>query len=493
MALFGRKSSDDQTEQTAAPVVDASKARPWFDRARTVHDASNYEYAVTCWLQGLRYDPGNVDAVEACFKSAAAFLAGRKKTGPSKDQQSNFSGRSPLDRYLAALLESCTNPLDAKAAVKAMESASKLDLAEATHWLGERALTLAVRDRKPRKDLLVRIKDAAKAVGAYDIAAKAGEAAISLDPTDAGLINEIKQLSAEAAMASGGFEETGKAGGFRKRIRDSEKQRILEEESRIVRSEDAATRVIEAAKKDYESRPEDPNSLIRYVRALRARGKPEDEDLAHELLMKGYEQHGQFRFREEAGALRVRQRRRELRALEKKAEAGDEQAVAALKQKRRELLELELQEHLLRVKEYPTDLSIKYETARRLAALGRHEEAIPLLQQAQDDAKLRLRAMTLLGECFSKAGFEQEAVDTFRMALEQADEADDEVVLALRYGLMASLMSKATALRDAAAAEEALKLASAIMLKQFNYRDIRDRREQLQRLVQELRDAEADG
>jgi len=335
LALFGKKkpgeTPDNDTPSSANDAApDASKAHPWFERARTVHEASNYEYAVTCWLQGLRYDPTSVDALESCFKSAGAFLVGQKKLGPSKDQRGSFGGRTPIERFLGAVLESCTNPLDAKLTVRAMAAATKIDQPEAAHWLGERAVALAQRDKKPKKEIFVKIVDVARKVGAFDLATKAGEIAVQIDPSDSALEDKVRHLSAEAAIARGGFEDAWKEGGFRKRIRNSDKQRMLDEESSIVRSEDTAARVIDNARKDYDSRPEDPNSVVAYVRALRARGSEEDENTAIDVLMLAFDTTMQFRFREEAGQLRIRKARRALRLLEKKVEAGDDAAKEAL-------------------------------------------------------------------------------------------------------------------------------------------------------------------
>ena len=38
------------------------KAKPFFDRARTVADTGNYEYAIDMYIEGLKFDPDNADA-----------------------------------------------------------------------------------------------------------------------------------------------------------------------------------------------------------------------------------------------------------------------------------------------------------------------------------------------------------------------------------------------------------------------------------------------
>jgi hypothetical protein len=43
------------------PEEDQRKARVFFDRAKTVADTGNYEYAIEMYLQGLNIDPESVD------------------------------------------------------------------------------------------------------------------------------------------------------------------------------------------------------------------------------------------------------------------------------------------------------------------------------------------------------------------------------------------------------------------------------------------------
>src|SRR5690606_26108321 len=90
LALFGRKKETDaapgaagngEGETSAAAGEDTGldihpdKAKKFFDYARTVHETTNYEYAVQLWLNGLRHDPGNVQSLESFAKSCQHFLA----------------------------------------------------------------------------------------------------------------------------------------------------------------------------------------------------------------------------------------------------------------------------------------------------------------------------------------------------------------------------------------------------------------------------------
>ena len=294
MALFGKKKQEGEEAEGAAtetkPVTgafqpDPAKANKWWEHARTQHETSNYEYAATCWLKGLTFDPANLEALAGFLESAQAFARGQKKQGPSKEQAKSFSEKSPVDRYVVSLLKWGTiQGLEPATGQRAVDAAASLGLREPTRWIGVKALESAMRSEKVRKDQFVRLKDAFEKVEAYDLATKAGEAALRMDPQDAVLNDEVRNLSAQAAMHTGGFDESGDEGGFRKNIKDAEGQQRLRESASVVRTEEAAVRVVDDAKADYESRPQDGHAIAKYVRVLLQRGTPDDEKVAGEVL-----------------------------------------------------------------------------------------------------------------------------------------------------------------------------------------------------------------
>ena len=71
-----------------------------------------------------------------------------------------------------------------------------------------------------------------------------------------------------------GTVEVGKDGGFRSNIRDAARQAQSETEGRMIKSEDAATNLVEGAKADYNSNPQDRVNIRKYVEALISRGTP---------------------------------------------------------------------------------------------------------------------------------------------------------------------------------------------------------------------------
>jgi tetratricopeptide (TPR) repeat protein len=422
-----------------------------------------------------------MEGLQGFFATAAAYLNKGGKGAPREVARAFNGGKSELEKYLISLLEWGTEPNNAAAAVRATVNAAALGLQEPGQWIGERALKFAVGDKRPRKDLLVQLMQAASKLGAFELAVRAGDAAVRLDPSDAKLGSEVRNMSAQATMTRGGYEKTGEQGGFRSNVRDAAKQTRLEAEDRIAKTEETLESLLDAAKVDYEARPDDKPSIMKYVKYLIERGRTEDEVKAIELLLGSFERFNEYRFKESAGELRIRQAKRRVAEAEK---AGDADALGAA---RRGLLETETAEFAERVAAYPTDLTRKFEYGKRLQESGKHEEAIGQFQQSKTDTRLRAKSLYHLGVSFGAIDFNDEAIDTFRAALELGGEQDEKTKMALRYGLMLALMGRAAEQRSLSDAEEAGKLASSIAIQEIGYRDIRAKREELKALTAKLR------
>ncbi|MEM8758670.1 MAG: hypothetical protein AAGF47_12935, partial [Planctomycetota bacterium] len=308
-----------------------------------------------------------------------------------------------------------------------------------------------------------------------------------IDPSDGKLAAEVRNMSAQATMSSGGFEETGEQGGFRKNIRDADKQSLLEAEDSISKTDETKDKLIAVAQADYKSRPDDIPATKTLIKRLLERGRDDDEKLAYRLAMKAFETNGQFTFRQQAGEIKLRRNRRQVVDLRQKAEAGHARASELLPEAERQFLRLEIEEYKLRVEAYPTDSGPKYELGRRYYATGEYNLAIPLLQKSQADNKYKARSLAMLGESFGKIGLTDPAIDTLRQALESHNDPNNELGLSLRYSLMDALLKKAEAESELGAAVDGEKLASGIAMQQFDYRDIQQRYSDAKALVTRLK------
>ena len=252
------------------------KGKKWFDHARVSHEAGNFEYAMTCWLSGLRFDPGNLESVKAFTASARAYTDQNRKWS-TRETQKALTGRTDVDKYLLALLEWACRPTDASSAIEAVAGAAKIALTDISRWMLPTALKVALLEAKPRKSNLVKLMEIAEKQGQFDLAVQAGEAAYKLDPADNKLSAYIRNLAAQATMDRGGYERTGEAGGFRQNIRDSDRQRLLDDADKLSRTEGATDRLIAAAKEEYQANPQDKPTIRKLAKFMLERGGPGDD------------------------------------------------------------------------------------------------------------------------------------------------------------------------------------------------------------------------
>lgn len=487
--IFGKKDSPASPASTPAQAqaFAPDKAEKFFGHARTVAETGNHEYAMQLYLSGLRFDPNNMGAMTAFFGTAASFLSSPEgKKGPGKDLSKSVAESTDIHKYLRGLLDWAMKPTEAELAVQALERACALNLREPANWIGERALGACLREKKPEKRRVMRVCEAFVKIEQWDKAIACAEQALKLDPTDGELGKRIREMAANATMTKGGYEKTGEDGGFRSNIRDAKKQQELEAADRVSKTDDTIEMLIERAEAEVIKRPNDTPTLEALAKRLLERGKPADEERVYGMYMAMHADLKQFRYREQAGDIRMKQKHRKLRELRLMQEksAGNEMVQRMVSQEERELLELEASEFALRVENYPTDMSRKFELAKRYIQLEKPDDAIALLQETQTDAKLRIASQNLLGLSFLKISYFDEAVHMFRQALESRDISPD-LELELRYHLMLSLIEQSKGTKDAAALRDADKQASAIAMKQFNFRDIRAKRDEIKKLLAE--------
>ncbi|MBX3384970.1 MAG: hypothetical protein KF768_00200 [Phycisphaeraceae bacterium] len=508
MGIFSRKSTGSGSGDNAdkgnngapsgggQPEFSPHKAQAFFDRASVTHDTGQHEYAMSLWLSGLRLDPLSTSGLEGFFKSAGAYMNSGGK-GTPKDVARSVDGKSDVEKYLRTLLEWGVHPHEAPYAVRAVEAATTLGLPGPTLWLGERAMVIAARDKRVRKEHFLTLMESFRKFESFERAVMAGEAALRVDPADAKLGALIRNISAESTMSKGGFDQTGQSGGFRANIRDASKQQHLEEEERIVKTEETLERLIEQARAAHEANPQDRPAIKKYIDRLLERGSADDEQIASKVAQEAFRQTQEFRFEEEADKIRLRQARRPLVKLKQAADAAandesGEEARRRFKAAAREYVELEAEVLEKQVKQYPTDLARKYELGKRYFQLGRFEDTIGQLQEAKADVKNRAPILNLLAKSFHQIDWLDEAVQTHKQAIESVTDQGEQVIRDFHYDLLLSLEARArermageaAALNDA---EEAYKIASSIAIQQINYKDIRQRREELKKLIAELR------
>jgi tetratricopeptide (TPR) repeat protein len=494
VALFKKKppsdnGSGDNGEQVGFEPQ-PEKAKKWFAHAKTSADSSNFAYALQCYANGIKLDPGNMQAHQAMLDAAVRYCNGGGKSASSKELRSLDDG-NPVGKFAAAEFEWMKDLTNYKSALKAVAAAAKAEQFEFGHWISPRVLTLLRNQHQKKrlsKSVLMQAMEVFRDVGAWDESLTCGELAREVDPSDNDLAAELKNLAAQRAMDQGGYTESvGEEGGFRRSVRNIEQQRELEEEESLSGG-GAEERNIERAKANYEANPTFPDAINRYAQLLKRQGTAEAEEEARRVYQKGYEDSGEYRFRMSAGDIEIQQLERKLHQLNQKLEQtpDDESVRSERDEVRKNLLDVKSREYNERVKRYPTDRFRKYDLGMVLYEQGDTGEAMAHFQKSKDEPKLRVRAGHMLGRCFLADDWYAEAISEFEEALAAIEATDREYELTIRYDLMVALLEAAREEQDADLARQAKNICSDIARKDITYRDIRARRKEVDQLIKEL-------
>ena len=493
MALFGRNKSDDQEE---TPEIEADefvpqpeKASKWYKHAADMADRSNFETSLVYYANGLSFDPQNEDALTAMLEVAKRHVGDGGKRIANKKTKS-VDGPTSTDKMAVAVLVWMSELLNSTLAIKALEAIVKAEQTVVGQFLAPHVLGIVSRGKKPTKQQYVTVKDLCKSLEAWDDALTAGQYAMALDPTDGSLEHEIKDLSAQRAMSEGGYEKAaGREGGFRDFVKDMGKQRELEQDESLAGAGGGSEQVLARAKDRFQEEPDSSEAINKYATLLRREGTSDSLKMAEQVYMRGFKTTNEYRFRMAAGDVRMQRTRGRIRDVERRLNTGE--ADDADLQSRREALqsqlaEFEAKEYQERSVRYPTDRNIKYHLGRVLLAKGDTEAAMGCFQKSKDEPRLRATAGHMLGRCFSIEGWHSEAVAEFKDVLSKIDTTDAEIELEIRYDLMCSLIDLAKLESSQEQAREALEICSAIARQDITYRDIRDRRHEIDELVRAL-------
>lgn len=491
MALFGKKKQRgaDGSGQATGFVANPGGAKRWIDQAKHIADTGNYTYALTCYASAIKLDPSNMDTHNAMFQAAIGHHNSGGSPASRKDLK-DIDGSGPVDRFAAAELAWMRDINNQALAMRLLDACAKADQTEFGLWLAPKVLNMIRKSKKQSKSDFIKAKNLFSAVGAWDEAFLAGEAAVKIDPSDATLVQELKQLTAQRTIVSGGYDKAGsEQGSFRQTVKDLDEQQRLEDDASMTGGS-ADDRSITAARTAFEEDNTSPELLQKLAKMLLRKNTPESIEEAHTVYMDGYERLGQYRFRMEAGNLRINQATEQIRSLEKKLQEADsttkpefETRLTSAQDALRELKESEYSE---RAEKYPTDRQIKFELGNLQFSRGDFEGAMANFQDCKDEPKFRVLSAHRLGNCFAAENWHQEAVAEYRDALEAVDATNSELELPIKYDMMVSLIAMARDRNAREFADEAAEICSAIVRKDIKYRDIRDRRREIDELAKSM-------
>ena len=483
MALFGKK------QVSSDPFLpDPEKANSWFIRARQMAESYNYESAFPFFASGFKLDPRDIDVHKEVLQIATIYFNRGGEPATNKDIR-NIDGASDVEKFVTASFVWWHDVMNAKFAMKAISAAVDANLSDFGIAMADTVIGLTQRGTKPLSHKeLKSLMELFKSTGAIEQAIKIGRAAIAVKSDDSILERELNELAAERALAEGGYEDQGsEEGGYRKYVKDIDKQRELEEAESLAGAGGSKERVLERAKKEYEDDPASSDAVGMYAKLLKKQATPESIKMAFNVLMQGYKETKQYRFKMEAADIKINMglQKIEIFAEQFEEDPSDENK-ELLEKAHSELGEFRKKEYQDRAAKYPTDRKIRYQLGELAIEDGDLNLAMECFQKAKDEPRLRVRAGQELGRCFAAEGWYAEAIGEFKESIKALAGAEADTELSLRYDLMQSLAKKAKADSNIELAREAMEICSGIARKDISYRDIRDCRRELDVLAKEL-------
>src|SRR5438093_7321332 len=245
----------------------------------------------------------------------------------------------------------------------------------------------------------------------------------AIDPGDAAAMRLGKDASARDSMKSGGW---GAAESYRDLIKDKEATVSLEQQSRMQLTGESLSQQIAEAYALHQVEPANVD-LARRLGAL----NEQKEDF--EAAIGWYQYAADLTKGADAGLVRKASDLK-MKCLEREIAAHEEflsthDAASELYAKRSEQLkaakgkraEILIDDARERVARNPTDLQLRFELGENLFNAGQFREAVAELQRARQNPHARLKAMNLLGCCYS----ELEMLD---LAVKQLAEASNEIL-----------------------------------------------------------------
>lgn len=429
--------------------ADKAKARKWFRHAHESRDKRDYDYAIQSFIEGLRFWPEAVEEghMPLWAVGIARQQSGGKKPGMMDSMKLSMGGKDALKAMLNAETLLAKDPLNAGYIDNLLKNAVRGGYLETARWIAPKVLESLKRDKKPNTGRFKAFRQATvqaaeqadsnsdpqTAAFFYEQAVVSLDFLVARNPTDMALKDEQREFSGRLTIAKGKYAD---AGSFRDSIQDSESQKALQDAERVQQGDQTLDALIVSTKAEWEANPGIPAKLFNYVDALLRRERKAEEDEAIRVLMGAFEESRTYNFKKKADDIRLRQIRRAARLWHEKAsQSRKPDDIQKAKLAAQQYVDTEIAVWRDRVRNYPTDLQMKFYFGRALFQAKQFDDAIPVLQEAQGDARHRIRAMSLLGRSFYEKEDFLTASDVLRDAIGLHETPQDDLGKELMYWL----------------------------------------------------------
>ena len=386
----------------------------------------NFGYAISL-LQGI-------------LKQEPEFLTGRQLLRRTEVMKSKTARERPFTISTAPIAIMKAQREMKKDPVRAVEMIEKVledepynkranlalkEAAVAAGWLelGLFALETLLEENPRDEKLLRQLARLHKDLGEPEKEAEVYHRISEINPLDGEALRLGKDASARASMKSGGWTQ---AASYRDLIKDKKVAISLEQQGRMKLTGESFDQQIAETYERHQAQPENVILARRLASLYEEKQDLESAGAWYQYacdLMRGADT-GLVR---KISDVKIKQLDREiaqqeeflaLPALNDQLRAQKSQELKAAQQKRVEVLIADARDC---VAKNPTDLQLRFELGEQLLKSGQLREALPELQRARQNPSTRVKAMNLLGRCYTELGM-------LDLAMKQLEEASKEIL-----------------------------------------------------------------
>jgi tetratricopeptide (TPR) repeat protein len=441
-------------------------------KAMSAMELRNYGYAIQLLQVVLKNFPDFLLARQLARKAAVAKSAGKKSIlgGISSASFSTMKVQSLVKKDpLAALdavekiLENEPHNLQANQLLK--EAALGAKFPEVAIFALETIIEGNNKDTKTMHELAKLYLNNGQPTKAVDVYNRI----LDVTPNDLAAVKGGKDAAAAASMQRGGWEKEETT--YRDLIRDKEQAVSLEQQSRVHRSEEMIDNLLAELYAKYE---QDPQNVEHARRMAELYEQKEDLDSAVSWYKYAADLTGgaDMALVRKVSDLRLKQYDVAIAGYEQYIAANPDaeetkQYIEQLEGIKKDRANLLLEEAKKRVERNPTDLQLRFELGDILVNLGNFKDAIAELQKARQNPNVRLKAMNLLGRCYTERGMFDLAANTLETAKSELSQMDNtKKDITYNLGLVYEKMGQK---------EKSIACMKEIYEIDYGYRDVADR------------------
>ncbi len=460
-------SGNSGEQQPISPAV-RRRLQQQFEAGSQKSNRGEYDYAMDMFLSCVVGDPGN----QIYLQSYLSNLYKKYDNNKKGDRLASVKGvgirgsikKSELQKdwlgVLKAGLEMLKlNPWDVGALTAMASACEKLGLEECRILYLRGALGANPADAEVNR-LCGR---ALRELGRFEEAITCFRRVLLAKPGDEEASQAIRGLDAERAIKKGGFADA-----------NSSTDVMADKQLQKERREGGGVQLTPEQQIERQL-TKNPADIPKYLELANLHAGNQKLDDAEKVLTRALEASGgDLQIRERIEDLQMRRAREAVETAKKQAETDrTPQSEELWRAMKGELNTRELEFYRGHVQRYPTQHGYKYELASRMMKAKLHREAIPLLQEAQQDPKRKAEVLVALGECFTQIKQYKLGMQNFEAALEQIPGRELEM---RKQTLLNAAKVALLALKDI---DKADKYASELAAMDFAYKDVAKLLEQI--------------